>query len=336
MQSLRVLFSDQHQVEVRTESVREPGPGEVLIQASKTLISTGTESIALARQFEPGSHWEQWVNYPVYPGYSLVGQVISIGNDVQGVCDGDRVGVRASHCQYVVTTPDRLYPVPDGVTDEDATWFSIANIVQNGVRRAEHVLGEAVAVIGLGLLGQLVVQYVRLLGAREVIAIDPAQRRLDLARAHGATVALAMDAQQAREDVLRLTDGAGADVVYDVTGAAPVFPAALRLLRRFGRLLLLGDTGSPSAQRLTPDVVLNGLRIIGAHDTNQPFTETEHIYWSHPNMARLFFTYLQRGDMRVADLISHRYAPTDAPEAYRMLREARAAAMGVIFDWTLL
>jgi len=337
MQSLNVFFTGQHQVEAWPESVREPELGEVVVQAQKTLISTGTESIALARQFEAGSSWDQFIaQYPFSPGYSLVGRVVMVGRGVQGVREGDRVGVRAPHRQYVVTSADRLYPIPDQVGDEEATWFGIANIVQNGVRRAEHALGETVVVIGLGMLGQLVVQYVRLLGACEVIAIDPAERRLELACAHGATVALAMDAGQAREEVLRLTNGMGVDVVYDVTGAAPAFAAALQLLRRFGRLLLLGIPGTPSAQRLHSDVVEKGLHIIGAHDANQPFTETEHVYWSHPNMTRLFFTYLQRGEMRVDDLITHRYAPTDAPEAYRMLREDRATAMGVIFDWTQL
>jgi threonine dehydrogenase-like Zn-dependent dehydrogenase len=50
-------------------------------------------------------------------------------------------------------------------------------------------------------------------------------------------------------------------------------------------------------------------------------------------MVELFFTYLQRGDMRVSDLVTHRYAPEEAPQAYRMLQEQRASAMGVLFDW---
>jgi threonine dehydrogenase-like Zn-dependent dehydrogenase len=53
-------------------------------------------------------------------------------------------------------------------------------------------------------------------------------------------------------------------------------------------------------------------------------------------MADLFYTYVLRGDMRVTDLITHRYSPADAPEAYRLLREQRATAMGVLFDWTQL
>jgi threonine dehydrogenase-like Zn-dependent dehydrogenase len=141
-------------------------------------------------------------------------------------------------------------------------------------------------------------------------------------------------AAEAREAVLHLTEGQGVHVVYDVTGAAGVFPAALGLLRRFGRLVLLGDTGTPEAQHLTGDVITRGLRIVGAHDGNPPTESTDHAYWSHPRMTELFFTYLRRGDMRVTDLITHRFAPDQAPQAYDLLRERRSSTMGVIFDWT--
>jgi len=159
---------------------------------------------------------------------------------------------------------------------------------------------------------------------------------LAMAREHGATMILAMGVQDAREHILTLTDGAGANVVYDVTGAAPVFSISLTLLRRFGRLVLLGDTGTPSEQRLTGDVVTKGLSIVGTHDSNPPAVSTDHTYWSKQRMAELFFTYLLRRDMRVSDLVTHRFSPLKAPEAYRVLREERMTAMGVLFDWTKL
>lgn len=336
MQSQNIFFTGVNQVVLRDTEVAEPGPDQVLVQTSKTLISTGTESICLGRLFEANSHWDRWVHYPFTPGYSLVGRVVAIGEYVDAVHVGERVALRKPHQQYCLVSASDLYRVPDEVSDEDATWFGLANIVQNGVRRAEHHLGDSVVVIGLGLLGQLVVQYARLQGARHVIAIDVAEPRLAMAKAHGATTVLAMDAAQARDTIFELTDGNGADVVYDVTGAAVVFEAAQQLLRRFGRLVLLGDTGTPSGQHLTGNVITRGLTIVGAHDNNPPAISTDHAYWSHPRMAQLFFTYLQRGDMRVSDLVTHRYAPREAEQAYTMLREKRASAMGVLFDWTRL
>lgn len=334
MQSHTIRFVGKDQVEIAAEEVREPGPGEVLLKATKTLISTGTEGIIFSQMFEAGSHWDRWTSYPFHPGYSMVGRILAVGKQVEGIHEGDHFALRKPHQQYVTAPTQELYPVPEGISDEEAPWFGLATIVQNAVRRADHKLGEAVVVIGLGLLGQLVVQYVRLLGARHIIAIDPSEQRLAMARMHGATATLVMGAQEAREPVLALTEGEGVDVVYDVTGAASVFSSALSLLRRFGRLIVLGDTGTPSQQHLTGDVITRGLSIIGAHDNNPPAISTDHAYWSKHRMADLFFTYLLRGEMRVSDLITHRYSPLEAAEAYRILREERMTAMGVLFDWT--
>jgi 2-desacetyl-2-hydroxyethyl bacteriochlorophyllide A dehydrogenase len=336
MLSRNIIFTGKDKVEFVKETVRDPGTGEVMLKARKTLISTGTETICLSRLFEPGSHWDHWVTYPFSPGYLIVADVVAVGPGVDQIYVGDRFGVRRPHREFVTISTGDLYPVPDGISDEDAPWFGLATIVQNGVRRAGHQLGEVVVVIGLGLLGQLTVQYTRLLGARQLIAVDVSKPRLEMAQAHGATVILPMSVEEARESILDLTEGAGAEAVYDNTGSPRVFGSALRLLRRFGRLVLLGDTGSPSAQHLTGDVVTKGLSILGAHDGNPPAQSTDHAYWSHQRMADLFYTYLLRGDMRVTDLITHRYSPADAVEAYRMLREERDTAMGVLFDWTQL
>lgn len=137
--------------------------------------------------------------------------------------------------------------------------MGLGKITQVGVRAAQHVLGDTVVVIGLGLLGQLVVQYARLSGASEVIGIDTAPRRLEMAASHGATHTLNMTAEKAREAVFDLTGGRGADVVYDITGHPAVFATALPLARRFGTVVLLGDAGSPNLQTLTGDVVTRGL-----------------------------------------------------------------------------
>jgi 2-desacetyl-2-hydroxyethyl bacteriochlorophyllide A dehydrogenase len=333
MDSLSILFTGAGQIELQRHEVLPPGPGQALVETRRTLISTGTELICLHRRFEPGSHWDNWVKYPFSPGYSSAGVVREVGDGVEGLRPGDRVAMRRPHRQFVTVNAASALKIPDAISDEEAIWFGLAAIVQNGVRRAEHELGDAVVVVGLGILGQLVTQYTRLMGAREVIAIDTAPARLEMAAAHGATRTLELPVSEARAEVARLTDERGADVVYDVTGHPAVLSAALPLVRRFGKLLLLGDTGMPSEQRLTPDVVTRGLRIIGAHDNNPPATATDHTWWTHPHMARLFFTYVERGQMRVADLITHRFRPEDAASAYDFLTRDRAAAMGVVFEW---
>src|SRR5204863_8420977 len=121
---------------------------------------------------------------------------------------------------------------------------------------------------------QLVVQYVRLMGAGEIVAIDPADMRLNMAKAHGASVTLAMPVSEAMSEVKRLTRDRGPRVVYDVTGHHAVFPEALKLAADHGHVVMLGDTGTPELQHLTPDVTRRGLTIVGAHDRHAPADPT--------------------------------------------------------------
>jgi threonine dehydrogenase-like Zn-dependent dehydrogenase len=243
------------------------------------------------------------------------------------------VALRASHRKYAAVDASGLIPIPDGVSDESAAWLGLAKIVQVGVRRARHEMGDIVVVIGMGLLGQLVAQYARLMGASKVIAVDPAEPRLRLAAAHGATHTFPVSVAGVKESILEATGGRLADVVYDVTGHPVVFNHALTIPRKFGKLILLGDAGDPGAQRLTPDVVTRGVQIIGAHDGHSAPQETDENRWTQGNMARLFFEYLEQGRMRVDDLITHRYAPEEAPSAYDMLARDRMNALGVQFVW---
>ena len=256
--------------------------------------------------------------------------------DVTTVAVGDRVALPVKHGQYAVANASRAVKVPESVSEDAAAWFYLACIAQNAVRRAEHRLGDDVVVIGAGILGQLVVQFVRLLGANRIVVIDTAPARLALAAAHGATHTLTVASGDAEDAVKSITDGRLADVVYDITGNAAVLPTALPLARRFGKVLLLGDTGTPSDQRLTGDIIRRGVTLIGAHSSNPPPAATDYAHWTHEHMTKLFFTYLERGDMQVEDLITHRFDPREAAAAYAMLTKDRSQAMGVLFDWTRL
>jgi len=342
-----LIFTGKEQLELISEPLPSPGPGQILVQTTKSLISTGTEGIVFSRNFAPGTHWDDWVKYPFRPGYLNAGKVVAIGEGVSHWKLGDRVASRGPHSSHHLLsastpepggqtefTPTSVgIPIPDGVSDEQATWMGLGKIVQVGVRAAEHVMGDTVVVVGLGLLGQLVVQYARLLGASQVIAIDNAPLRLELAASHGATLTLNSTAADALAAV-RAATGDGADVVYDVTGHASVLATALPLARKHGKLLLLGDAGTPSLQTLTPDVVTRGVRIIGAHDMHPPQFPNPYVRWSAVQMYDLFLTYVQRNQIRVSDLITHRFPPTRAQDAWNLLTRDRQNAMGVVYDWT--
>ena len=148
-----------------------------------------------------------------------------------------RTTPRSSPCP-----PNLVVPVPEGVSMRDASFAAIGAIALQGVRRAEPSLGERVVVVGLGLLGLITVQALRAAGCR-VAGVEPVEQRRALAQELGAELALAPG--EAAEAVAAWTDGAGADAVV-ITASAKgdeLVNDAVRMLRRKGRVVPVGDVG---------------------------------------------------------------------------------------------
>lgn len=331
MESFNIVFTEQEQVELVKESFDATlGPTEILCAAVRSLISTGTELQCLKGVFDEGTNWASWVKYPFRPGYCLVAEVLEVGGEVRGLRKGALVFVQHAHAQYFKIAAGDALPLPEGIGAEQGVWINLAKTTQLGVRRAELELGETVGVIGLGLLGQLVTQYLYLFGVKEIFAIDPAESRLKLVKERPGIHLLPMDAATANEEIRNRTAGAMLDVVFDITGHPAVLAQATRLVKPFGRVVLLGDTAVPSRQEMGRNVVSNAVAILGIHAT------LDYNNWNHSAMAALFLNYLAQGRMDVIPLITHRVSPTEATDVYRMLVHDRSAAMGVLFDWTKL
>jgi|LSQX01.2.fsa_nt_gb 2-desacetyl-2-hydroxyethyl bacteriochlorophyllide A dehydrogenase len=333
MKTTAVIFDAPLSAAFVEEELAEPGPGEVTVEAILTQISTGTEMICYRGVADEGTHWAPFMHYPRHNGYCMLGRVTKVGEGVEEVTVGDRVCATAAHVSHYNVTMKQLWaaPVPDGVSDEDAVWAILGVITQTGVRMAEHVMGDRAVIIGLGPLGQLVTQYLRAMGLREVMVIDRSGGRVQVALEHGANAGFAGDIADAKAFVEELTAGELADVVYDVTGHPAVLPQALPLARDHGTLLMLGDCPVPSQQCLTYDVVSRQVRIVG---TRSSWLPDAHRRWTPQRQTDLLFSYLQRGDMRLADLISHRFTPQQGAEAYDLLYNSREETLGVVFDWT--
>lgn len=336
MRSLDVVFPQAGEVALWEREVTPPAEHQILCRMECSLISAGTETLCLRGDYDPDTNWSEFIQFPFNPGYSAVGRVLAVGSAVAGFSPGDRVTALVSHRQFFTIDANAAVRVPESISSADAAWATLAYVTQLGVRRATLELGESAGVVGLGALGQLVTQYLALAGARQVIAIDTATPRLELAHRHGATDIAASDVAAAREMVARLTNGRMLDVVFDVTGNPAALAPATRLVRKLGRVILLGDTTTPSRQRLGPRIVADSISILGIHGTMFPATASVFAPWTAPAMMDLFFTYLSQGRMRVADLVTLRADPRQAPEVYARLLRDRSAIGGVLFDWSAL
>ncbi|HET6484766.1 MAG TPA: zinc-binding alcohol dehydrogenase [Spirochaetia bacterium] len=323
----RIVFNGPKRAELEAFSVPAVKDGEVEVRVSVSLMSTGTEGIIYNRWFDPGTHWDNWIKYPFHPGYSAVGTVAAAGSGVSSPKVGDRVAIRKSHASAHVLPAAQCIVVPPVVSDEQAAWFALAKIAAMGARVAGHGLGSSVLVIGAGPIGQMAIRWAFVAGAEAIIVVDPVGPRLELARVGGATATIDKPIAEAAPLILQANHGSNPRVVIDSTGNAEVFAVALSVVERFGTVVVLGDTGAPAQQRLSPDLITKGLRVVGAHDTH------ETAEWNAGIIARLFFQAVSDGRFRFGSLVSHTFPPQEAGAAYELATHHRKDTMGILFDW---
>ena len=323
----RLVFTEKQKVALEDYKPPEVKAGEVAIRVRRSLMSTGTECIVFNRWFEAGTGWDNWVKYPFYPGYSSTGEVVETGPGVTGVRKGDRVVTRCGHGSYHVISAANCVVVPKAVSDEAAVWFALAKITAMGMRAADYRCGSNVCIIGAGPIGQMSVRWAAAAGVENLIVVDSVPLRLEFARKGGATATIDKPIDAALPDIERYNGGRKPEIVIDTTGNAAVFVAALAAADKFGTVVILGDTGTPSQQHLSHDVINKGLRIIGAHDCH------ETAGWDTPRIGRLFFTLVADGRMRMDGLNTHTFRPETATAAYDLATKRRQETMGIVFDW---
>jgi 2-desacetyl-2-hydroxyethyl bacteriochlorophyllide A dehydrogenase len=326
-QPRRLVFPAKQKVLIEEFDPGKPAKGQVLIRSQLSLMSTGTENIVYNRLFDPGTHWDNWVKYPFYPGYTSVGLVEAVGEDVTTLKVGDRVAFRQGHRSHAVEDVSRCHPIPDNIPFEHAVWFSLAKIAFVGARAADYHLGDSALIIGAGPIGQMSIRWACAAGVTPILAVDTAKFRMPLAQAGGATALITAPITEAREAVLQAGNGKLPRVVVDTTGNAAVFTSALGLVADHGKVVILGDTGSPASQTLTRDVITRGITIVGAHDGHNTAE------WHDGTIMPLFFSLAGSGRFSLDGLTSHVFAPEDCAEAYLTANRDRATTMGLIFDW---
>ena len=190
---------------------------------------------------------EERLKAPTPLGYSCAGTVEAVGTDIDEFRVGDRVAAigegLATHAEFNAVPRNLVVRVPDAVGLDTASSSAIGAIALQSVRQAALELGESVAVIGLGLLGQFAVQLVRANGCRVVgVDLDPA--KCALAVRHGAEAASSPQGDQALTNALRVSAGLGVDAVLVTTSTSSNQPIELaaRLVRDRGRVVCLGNT----------------------------------------------------------------------------------------------
>ena len=324
MRGTRVVFRGPGEVCLEEFEAGEPGGGEVLVETLYTAISPGTETAFLLGL--PNTPRR----YPMYPGYSNVGVVVS----GPGFREGELVASPSPHASHVVVRPEDAVRVPDGVKPEHAAFFNLISIALQGVRRAQLEIGESVVVLGLGVVGQLALQLSLLSGAMPVIGVDLYDYRCRTAVEVGADYAVNPSKEDVEAVVRDATGGRGADVVIEATGNPEAIPLALRLAAEYGRVIILGSPrGATREVDFYTYVHRRGLTVIGAHNSLRPRVDSYKGWRTAREDWVLALKLLSRGRLDVGRLISAKLSYREAPRAYRMLIEEKDRPIGVVLDW---
>jgi NADPH2:quinone reductase len=204
---------------------------------------------------------------PFTPGVEGAGIVIEVADGVTAPRVGDKVVTHqrfGGYADEAVLDAARVTSLPQGFSFEEGAAFTVASTTSYHAlaTRAALRTSEVLLVHGAGGgVGLAAVEIGKLLGAT-VIATASSEAKLAAARAKGANHAIDYERLDFREEVMRLTDGKGADVVYDPVGGA-VFEQSVRSLAWGGRLLIIGFAGGTIPAVQANRVLLKGASIIG-------------------------------------------------------------------------
>jgi len=341
-----VRFSSPRTAEVVHYDDADPGTGEVGIETLHSGISAGTELTAY-RGSNPylSSEWDakrrlfvSGDSTQAYPldawGYEEVGRVVRTGHGVDPSLLGALVWGAWGHRSSVVRKADwvRERLLPDGLDPVLGLFAKIGAIALNAVLDADIHVGETVVVFGAGVPGQIVAQLARLNGAR-VISVDPDSSRRALADRLGAAEALDPVTTSVAERVRELTAHRGADVVIEMSGSYQALQEAVRTVAYSSRVVVGGFFQGPGTPlRLGEEFHHNRVSVVGSQISGVA-PALQH-RWNEFRMSTTVLELARDQRLDLHSLITHTVPDEDAPEAFRLLDEAREDVLQVVLDYT--
>ncbi len=336
----QIEFPSPSEVRVAERPVAAAGPSQLLAEATRTLISAGTEQNLLEGDHRAAGLTE--APDALRPGYSWVGRVVEAGDETAGFAAGDRIVASLQHVSLALIPPDdrpmtRLeipQLLPDAVSDDAATFVSLADVALHAVRRAQPSIGDAVAVFGVGVVGQLIVQFARMAGAYPVVAVDLDDRRLATAVESGATHAVNAGRDDAVAAIQDVSYGAGARAVFMATRTPQVLPDCIRAADNGGVIAVTGSAPGTVGIELQVDLLRRELTIFGTYQAFYPHEPYHKFQWPRPRNREYVIELMARGDLRTDHLISHRVPYAGAAEMYALIEQGPAGWLAIVLDWT--
>jgi predicted dehydrogenase len=358
---MKQLVQDFKTGEIKLVDVPAPvaAPGCLLVSNAFSLVSAGTEraTVSLAQQSLVGkarsrpdlvkqvldtvkregvaatirkvqSRLDQWKML----GYSTAGTVLEVGEGVTGFSVGDPVACAgqdyASHAEVVCVPQNLCARIHDSVEFNEAAFTTLGAIAMQGVRQSEARLGEVVAVIGLGLVGQLTMQIAKAAGCR-VLGIDVSEAACELAKRCGCDEVAVVPRDEVERIAAALTNGFGVDAVIITASTETNEPIALaaKISRDRGRVVMVGVTGMEVPRDLFyhKELDFRFSRSCGPGRYDPLYEEKGldypigYVRWTEQRNMEGFLQLLASKRIAVEPLITHTFSIDDAPKAYELI-----------------
>ncbi len=344
-------------------------PYHVLVRPIYSLISSGTETASIHRggvlkavADNPSQLSKIWnalktqgplktlaevkAKFSEYAvlGYSGAGLVVEKHATVTDLDVGDRVaygGEGTGHGETIPVGRNLVARIPDSVPFEHACFTTLGSIALNGVRIAKISLGERVAVIGLGLVGQLITQLARLQGGF-IIATDLRPNRVELARQLGADVAL-IGSSELSGQIQSVTNGLGVDCVIIAAAAKSDAPCrvAVDICRDRGRIVDVGavELSFPWYETYLKEIQVLMARAYGpgsydpAYERQGQDYPLPYVRWTENRNMEEFLRLASHGRVQIEPLITHRFPLQDAPKAYETIMDPSIGSLAVLVKY---
>lgn len=279
------------------------------------------------------------LSFPVVLGHELAGTVIEVGKDVQSVRVGDRVALEshlmcghcfpcrtgnAHNCENLsvlgmhfdgafaerVVVPERIcFKLPEGLPLESGALLEPAGVAMHAVQRAaQTVPGQRVLISGSGPVGMVLSRLVTLLGASDVVVVEPNPYRRQLAADLGAhTLTLEDDVVEVCRD--RSGNRGGFDLAFEVSGAASALPNLFDATRREGTVVTVGHPGRPIPVDVAQYINKKGITLRGIFG--------RRIWDTWESIA----TVVTSGQLDLGALVTHRLPLEDFEQAIDLLTQ---------------
>jgi 2-desacetyl-2-hydroxyethyl bacteriochlorophyllide A dehydrogenase len=326
-----LYFTGPGTVSVERETIPDPGPEEVLVEASVSAVSSGTELLLYRGETprdvaadEPIDPLVGDLSYPTKYGYATVGEVVALGAGVDERWRGRRVFAFTPHESHFTSSPADLVPVPEGMSAERAALLPTAETATTLVMDGRPRVGERVVVHGAGTVGLVTTSVLSAFPLERLTVVEPVRRRREMAARLGADETITPDRAAS---VGERGEPPGADLAYELSGSPETLDDALDAVGYDGRVVVGSWYGRKRAE-----TDLGGFFHRNRIDvsSSQVSTLAPELRGRWTKERRLDVAWDRLRGLDVDELVTHRVAFEEATEAYRLLDDGPENAVQVL------